>query len=265
MEQPGSFGDPYADHYDALYADKDYAAECDLIERAFGRFADERAVRSVMALGCGTGSHALLLARRGYRVTGVDRSAAMLRVAARKSADAGVTVRWVEGDLQSASLGGPFDAVICMFAVLGYLGENGQLLAALANIRRHLRAGGLLLFDVWYGPAVLAAGTSERVKVIRTPRGQVIRATTPLLDTRHHRCEVRFRLWQIDGDRVTRDVEEVHHVRFFFPLELDLLLSTSGFEPLSLTAFPTLERPVGDGTWNVFVVARAGAARRTSA
>ena len=73
----GVFGAEYAGAYDAIYAEKDYEAEVDLIERAAARFGDDAAA-SVLDLGCGTGGHAIPLARRGHRVTGVDRSPAML-------------------------------------------------------------------------------------------------------------------------------------------------------------------------------------------
>jgi hypothetical protein len=50
-----------------------------------------------------------------------------------------------------------------MFAVLGYQGENDDVLAALKTAHRHARPGGLFLFDVWYGPAVLHERPSQRV------------------------------------------------------------------------------------------------------
>ena len=43
----------------------------------------------ILDLGCGTGGHALVLARRGYRITGVDRSASMLEIARRKAKEVG--------------------------------------------------------------------------------------------------------------------------------------------------------------------------------
>jgi len=67
------FGSEYAGAYDAIYGDKDYAAECDLVERIFKTYG-YGVVQSVMDLGCGTGGHALPLAERGYEVSGIDRS-----------------------------------------------------------------------------------------------------------------------------------------------------------------------------------------------
>ena len=67
------FGKTYASAYDAMYAEKDYEGEVDLLEAAFERFGSR--VESVLDLGCGTGNHLAPLARRGYEVAGVDRSA----------------------------------------------------------------------------------------------------------------------------------------------------------------------------------------------
>jgi len=78
------FGQVYADQYDLLYSDKNYEAECDLIEEVFRRYA-KSSVETILDLGCGTGGHAFPLARRGYRVTGVDRSAEMLAHAREKT------------------------------------------------------------------------------------------------------------------------------------------------------------------------------------
>src|SRR5438046_5089193 len=78
------FGSEYADAYDVLYQDKDYLEESRLIDRLFQTYGNGP-VRTVLDLGCGTGTHGLWLAQRGYEVVGVDRFAGMLE-SARKEA-----------------------------------------------------------------------------------------------------------------------------------------------------------------------------------
>jgi len=72
------FQKEYAEAYDFLYQDKNYSSECDLIEEIFRKFAPGK-IRTILDLGCGTGSHAIPLAQRGYRVTGVDLAENMLQ------------------------------------------------------------------------------------------------------------------------------------------------------------------------------------------
>ncbi len=250
------YGETYANEYDKLYSDKNYQSECDLIEQTFLQFGTSK-IQSLVDFGCGTGNHAIPLAHRGYEVTGVDLSANMLRVARQKSAKAGIKINWIEGDIRTAQAGDSFDAGLFMFAVLGYLLPNEDVLAALINARRHIRNGGILAFDVWYGPAVLSIKPSDRAKVVPDSNGKVIRIVTPRLDIRHHTCDVNYHLWQLHGAQVVAESEEVHTVRYFFPMELELMLSQAGFALDSLTAFPTLNIPADETTWNVFGIAHA--------
>jgi SAM-dependent methyltransferase len=247
------FGREYAAAYDDLYRDKDYVAECDLIERVFTTYAQGR-VRRVLDLGCGTGGHAVILGQRDYEVVGVDRSPEMLR---RAEARGTAGTRFQVGEIASLDLGEAFDAVLMMFAVLGYQLANADVQAALATARRHLRPGGLFFCDFWYGPAVLAMRPSERIKVLDVAHGQVIRVAAGELDTRRDLCTVRYHLWHIEASRVSAQVSEQHSMRYFFAPELDLLLAAAGLELVRLGAFPNLDDEPSETTWNVALVARA--------
>jgi SAM-dependent methyltransferase len=247
------FGSEYAAVYDNLYADKDYASECDLLERVFRRYAPDRVGR-VLDLGCGTGGHAAPLAERGYEVVGVDRSEAMLAQATARGSPA----CFVAADIHSLDLGESFDAVLIMFAVLGYQVGNTDVRAALGSARRHLRPGGLLFGDIWYGPAVLSQRPSERVKVMTTPGGgQVIRVASSELDTRQDVCRVSYQLWRLADGRVAAEVREQHPMRYFFAPEIELFLADGGFELVRLGAFPEIDEEPSEQSWNVAFVGRA--------
>lgn len=248
------FGAAYAAAYDQLYHDKDYAAECDLLERIFAHFGRDD-VRRVLDLGCGTGNHALRLAGRGFDVVGVDRSPEMLDIA---RARASSPVRFELGDVTSVRLGESFDAVLMMFAVLGYQVRTDDVVAGLRTARSHLTPGGLFVCDVWYGPAVLAQRPADRARVLELPSGgQLIRVASGELDVRHDACLVRYRMWSIEDGRVTSEVHEEHLMRYFFEPELEHLLAECGFELAQIGAFPDLDASPDDHTWNVAVVARA--------
>jgi SAM-dependent methyltransferase len=252
------FGPGYASAYDDLYAEKDYDAECDLIESVAA--SRELLPSRILDLGCGTGGHALRLAQRGYDVTGVDRSASMIERAEEKARSVATSgaITFSRGDLLDLDLGATFDVALMMFAVLGYQHENRDVLAALRTARRHLRPGGLLIFDVWFGPAVLSERPAQRVRTVRGEgEEETIRISTPTVDIGRHLCTVAFQLIRIDMSHVVRKTDEQHAMRFFFPLELEHFLERAEFDDVAIGAFPDFARSPDETTWNVMVVARA--------
>jgi SAM-dependent methyltransferase len=104
---------------------------------------------AILDLCCGHGRHAILLARRGYRVTGLDLSRRHLEMAGRAAAAAQAEVEWVEADMRRVpeSLSGRFDAVINMFTSFGYFEEQEEDEAVLRGVARSLRPGGRFLMD----------------------------------------------------------------------------------------------------------------------
>ena len=249
------FGSLYADIYDSVYRGKNYDEECSIIRALFDSYGDG-SISSILDLGCGTGNHALRLADLGYRVAGVDRSEEMLDIARVKAEEKSLPVTLYHGDIKSVAIDQTFDAAILMFAVLGYQVTNDDLIQTLRNIRRHLKVGGLLIFDVWYGPAVLSQKPGERVSVVEGEDTTIIRLSSGVLDTFQHTCDVHFKVYKIEEGRLTDEATEVHRMRFFFPQEIALFLGCAGFEMIHMGPFPEYKRELNDLTWNALVVAR---------
>jgi SAM-dependent methyltransferase len=249
------FSAAYSRAYDAIYRDKDYEGECDLLESLFARFATAR-VRRVLDLGCGTGRHSLALARRGYQVVGVDRSEAMLACARAKAQPETAGASFVGGDVRRLDLGGRFDAALMMFAVLGYQCGDVDVRDALACARRHLERGGLLLFDLWHAPAVLRQGPEARVRTVESTQGRLLRHARGELVPERRVCRVEIELRHESG-ATSGDTREVHEVRYFCEDELGAFLAEASFERLRTGAFPEFDREPDESTWSVLVAARA--------
>ncbi|MDP3028836.1 MAG: class I SAM-dependent methyltransferase [Deltaproteobacteria bacterium] len=83
--QPSTVFSNYARYYDLLYRDKDYAAEAEYVAGLIRKF--HPSAESILELGSGTGKHALLLARKGFEVHGVELSEEMINIA-RSNAEA---------------------------------------------------------------------------------------------------------------------------------------------------------------------------------
>lgn len=254
------FGATYANQYDALNHDKDYDDECNRLEEVFTRYA-VRPIRRILDLGCGTGQHAIRLAARGFEVLGVDRSSDMVNVARYRSSSLSQIGHppspvFQVGDMRDLTLNRSFDAVTLMFAVLGYVTETRDVLSVFTAAFHYLEPGGLLVFDVWHGPAVLSVRPHERIKVVHTGPETLIRVAKPALDVPNHRCDVHYQLWKLVGNRVMEQIVEIHPMRFFFPLEIRYLLEEAGFATVWMSRFESLDAPLDLETWNMLVVAR---------
>jgi 2-polyprenyl-3-methyl-5-hydroxy-6-metoxy-1,4-benzoquinol methylase len=113
----------------------------------------------VLDAACGTGMHALALAKAGYTVCGADFSGAMIQAARANAQTAGLTTRFETagfGALATTFGKQKFDALLCLGNSLPHLLTTADLSAALADFYTCLRPGGLLLLQNRNFDAVMA-------------------------------------------------------------------------------------------------------------
>jgi SAM-dependent methyltransferase len=103
---------------------------------------------AVLDLCCGPGRHSLEFARRGFTVTGVDRSPFLLERAREKADAASLAVEWVLDDMRQFQRPGTFDLACNLFTSFGYFKHEEDNLRVLRNIWESLRSGGTLVMDM---------------------------------------------------------------------------------------------------------------------
>jgi glycine/sarcosine N-methyltransferase len=103
--------------------------------------------RRVLDAACGTGQHTIALAKSGYDATGADISPAMIERARAGAQAAGASVRFFTAPFRElkATVGGDYDAVLCLGNSLVHVLKEEELLASLTSMVSCLRPGGLLL------------------------------------------------------------------------------------------------------------------------
>ena len=103
---------------------------------------------AVLDLCCGPGRHAVEFARRGFTVTGVDRSRYLLERARESAEAAGTKVEWVLDDMREFQRPAAFHLACNLFTSFGYFAREEDNLQVLRNVRRSLRDGGTFVMDM---------------------------------------------------------------------------------------------------------------------
>lgn len=196
--------------------------------------------RRVLDLGCGTGSFAIRMARRGVQVTGLDASRHVLKGARRKAVEARVQIRWVHGDMRNFRLKGRYDTVTSLFNSVNHLLRVSDVRSLFISVYGVLKPGGYFVFDlnnracfeeVW-------GGTS----LVSTRHGIVIRSDR--LDPRRRRASARMMLFLKSGKfyRLKKDsIEE----RWFEPETIIKEVRRAGLRLVSHEEFNPFSKRLG--------------------
>ncbi len=132
--------------YEKLYANRDDTEAARLVGW-IARRLPPRHYPEVLDMGCGRGRHAILLARHGYNVTGVDLSGQAIRIARQKASEEGYTnVTFETGDMRDWCRG-PYDMVCSLFTSFGYFENDRDNLGVIRNITANVKPGGFLVMD----------------------------------------------------------------------------------------------------------------------
>jgi len=110
---------------------------------------------SVLDLCCGPGRHSQALARRGYKVTGVDRTGRYLRGAEERARAEHLAIEYVQSDMRLFRRENSFDGAISLFTSFGYFENQDEDLQVLRNLHASLRSGARLVMQL-AGKEILA-------------------------------------------------------------------------------------------------------------
>lgn len=171
------FFDAHAPFYDQNPFAQNTVAEVDFFVSLFPIAAGA----TILDVGCGTGRHSVELAKRGYRVTGLDLSEGMLQVARAKAAEAKVDVRFIHGDATNFDLGETFDAALCLceggFGLIGTHDDpEAHDLGILRSIAKHLKSGAPFLMTALNGYSVIRQMKDEHTAAGRFDPGTMLSA-----------------------------------------------------------------------------------------
>jgi SAM-dependent methyltransferase len=203
-------------------------------------------------LGCGTGTLAILMAKTGWEVVGLDASEAMLAQAKQKAQEAGQAVEFVQQDMRHFKIIEPVNLVTAFYDTLNHLLFAEDLEAAFRGAAGALLPGGLFVFDV------NTEATYQRIwggvtHFIDTSRASTIYQTSYDPDTRLAKGVVTGFLRR--GDLYEKFEEEIVE-RYWPPEDVERHLATAGFRPVEREAFNPFPLPGGGDLKWVWIVNR---------
>ena len=241
----------YAQYYDLLNQNKDYSSE---VEYVCAKLEKYTPVQNILELGCGSGGHAGEFLKRNIRIHGIDSSQGMVDIANSRLSNAGEPYLFEMADIRNYKSSQQYDAVVSLFHVMSYLQSNEDIINTLNVAREHMRKGGLFLFDVWYGPAVLdqkpgktiREGEDESIKVVREASSEVLYERNTVL------VHYLFTVHHKKTGKVTT-FSETHAMRYYFVPELELFCQLTGLKLLEINEFGTDRKPNVD-TWGLSVL-----------
>jgi SAM-dependent methyltransferase len=248
----------YAEFYDLEYNDRD---EDLLMIEQFAARSDS----PILEIGCGTGRVLLPLAHRGFQLTGVDASLAMLdRARARLAADGiGDLVTLVHQDIRRLELGQRFNMAFAAANTFMDLLTTADQQETLARICRHLNPGGLLLLDLIHPDlGRLSEGSGQLIHDWTKPHPDsglpMTKFYSQVTDSARQLIHFTFFVDVLDGDGLVRRTVFPFSLRYLSPAELELLLRHAGLEVEALYGSYDLHEFDADSEKLIAVARRPG-------
>lgn len=236
--------------YDRLTNDVDYEATVDFYSEILRKEGLEP--ETAVDLACGTGSVALLLAKKGLRVTAVDMSEEMLCVAAQKAQDMDNPPVFVHQPLQKLYLPRGVDLAVCALDSLDYITDPKDCQEAIRRVYKALNPGGCFIFDVNTPEKLRAMDDQifldEDDDVYCVWRGEFSEDTNI--------CTYAMDLFQRQGTHWNRSYEE-HREYAYSQQQLTGYLREAGFTNIQVFADRSMEAP-RPGEQRIYMKARKG-------
>ena len=180
----------------------------------------------LLDLCCGPGRCSVALAKKGFAVTGVDRTKYLLDKARKRARAARVKIEWVQQDMRDFVRPDSFALVLSMFTSFGYFDDKREDLIVLENMFKSLRPGGVCLIEVL---------GKERLAKMLQPTTSTKFADGTVLVERHEIFDDWTRIrneWLIIRDGRTKTFKFHHTV--YSGQELRDRMERAGFASVSL-------------------------------
>lgn len=235
----------YATIYDYFNLDKNYDKEVNYLLKIIKRFKKKK-VHKILDIGCGTGNHANLLAKKKFFVVGVDKSSDMINIARKKFKK----ILFININ-KKLSLN--FDICYSFFHVVSYLKNNYQLNKLFDYASKKLDKNGLFIFDYWFKPGVLIDPPKEKIKYLNKHDKTYIRFTQFRHLKKLNIIKILFNFFILNKKEI-KSFREIHEMKYYDIKQLNFYLKKNNF--IILKNYSWLEFNLPKKNWYACIVAK---------
>lgn len=212
--------------YDFAFNCRDFEREVDFLESIFRKHSDKK-ITSVLDIGCGTCSHLVELAKRGYDVDGIDNSEKMLLYSEKKFNEHGLKRSLYKKDMRSFTLNNKYDAAITMANTFLCLLSEDEYDSSLNSVASVLKRGGLYVIEFdnpgyWYRNIEKSPSISdlcvedEKIRVFVKSFGIPLRPKEDIYEFNY--------IIEIEENGMKRKLESRHTVKLISVEEFQLII-----------------------------------------
>ncbi len=215
----------YAEKYDKECFVKGTVGECDFIEQEMNH---DKSLK-IIDIGCGTGRHAIELAKRGYNVTGIDLSESQLKRAREKAKEQGIEIDFEKHDARALPFKSEFDLAIMLCEGGFSLMETDEMnFEILKNATKALKSKGKLIFTTLNGLFPLFHSVKEFYESVQKEgQSQCKECSFDLMTFRDHNTVI---FEDDSGNKRELKCNE----RYYVSSEITWLLKTLGYKRIDI-------------------------------
>jgi ubiquinone/menaquinone biosynthesis C-methylase UbiE len=225
-----AFASPYtrfAAAYDKMMQNVDYVRWANYIDSLFTFYNFHP--RRVLDIACGTGSATILLAEKGYMMSGTDRAREMLLWAREKARDRGIRLHLWQQDMRHLAVARPYDAALCLYDSINYITTEEEMKQVFTRVWEALVPQGMFIFDVTTEYNIVKHFHRQTFAESQEDFSYIWRN---LYFHKEKVCKTVLTFFLLENDSYNK-YEELHIQKIYSVDEIERLLEETGYRLLS--------------------------------
>lgn len=234
LETPETdYSKAYSDIYDIITSHKNYSLEVSALQEFISSRISPVPLK-ILSVGCGTGTHEILLAKLGHRITGIDISPYMIKQAMAKTPPE-IELKFINCDISDHiirnNIINEYDFCTSLFNVINCLKDSHELTEFFSAINKALKPSATFFFEGWNAALCINSPPKivERKYETSDNLKKITRIAIPNLNARERKLSILYKIeGEFNGNYI--NMSSNHHLTLFSMEEIKDALFKSGFE-----------------------------------